>query len=356
MDIEDRVNLIKQVGEEIITESELRKLLETKQKPVAYDGFEPSGNVHIAQGVLRAINVNKMLRAGCKFKMLVADWHAWANNKIGGDLEKIKVVGEYLIEIWKACGMKAENIEFVWVSDLVKEESYWRKVMQIGRNTTIKRIVRCCQIMGRRMNEILKASQIIYPCMQAADIFHLGVDIAQLGMDQRKVNMLARELGPKLGYWKPVAVHHHMLLGLTYKKVSCAGIERTIELKMSKSKPESAIFMTDSQVVVKEKILNAYCPLTTEENPILEYCKYIIFEKFDSMVINRPKKYGGSLEVHSFKELCELYKNKQLHPLDLKIAVAEYINRILEPVRKYFVSNKKANRLLKQVKSFEVTR
>ena len=356
MDIEDRVNLIKQVGEEIITESELRKLLETKQKPVAYDGFEPSGNVHIAQGVLRAINVNKMLRAGCKFKMLVADWHAWANNKIGGDLEKIKVVGEYLIEIWKACGMKAENIEFVWVSDLVKEESYWRKVMQIARNTTIKRIVRCCQIMGRRMNEILKASQIIYPCMQAADIFHLGVDIAQLGMDQRKVNMLARELGPKLGYWKPVAVHHHMLLGLTYKKVSCAGIERTIELKMSKSKPESAIFMTDSQVVVKEKILNAYCPLTTEENPILEYCKYIIFEKFDSMVINRPKKYGGSLEVHSFKELCELYKNKQLHPLDLKIAVAEYINRILEPVRKYFVSNKKANRLLKQVKSFEVTR
>lgn len=356
MDIEDRVNLIKQVGEEIITESELRKLLETKQKPVAYDGFEPSGNVHIAQGVLRAINVNKMLRAGCKFKMLVADWHAWANNKIGGDLEKIKVVGEYLIEIWKACGMKAENIEFVWVSDLVKEESYWRKVMQIARNTTIKRIVRCCQIMGRRMNEILKASQIIYPCMQAADIFHLGVDIAQLGMDQRKVNMLARELGPKLGYWKPVAVHHHMLLGLTYKKVSCAGIEKTIELKMSKSKPESAIFMTDSQVVVKEKILNAYCPLTTEENPILEYCKYIIFEKFDSMVINRPKKYGGSLEVHSFKELCELYKNKQLHPLDLKIAVAEYINRILEPVRKYFVSNKKANRLLKQVKSFEVTR
>jgi len=75
MDIEDRLKLIKEVGEEIIQEDELKKLLESGEKLIAYDGFEPSGQIHIAQGILRAINVNKMIKAGVKFKMLVADWH-----------------------------------------------------------------------------------------------------------------------------------------------------------------------------------------------------------------------------------------------------------------------------------------
>ena len=76
MDIDERIALIKQVGEEILTEEELRELLAKKKNPVAYDGFEPSGKIHIAQGLLRAINVNKMTKAGCTFLMWVADWHA----------------------------------------------------------------------------------------------------------------------------------------------------------------------------------------------------------------------------------------------------------------------------------------
>ena len=39
----------------------------------------------------------------------------------------------------------------------------------------------------------LTAAQMMYPCMQAADVFYLKTDICQLGLDQRKVNMLARE-------------------------------------------------------------------------------------------------------------------------------------------------------------------
>ncbi|KKR30325.1 MAG: hypothetical protein UT63_C0102G0004, partial [Candidatus Gottesmanbacteria bacterium GW2011_GWC2_39_8] len=35
---------------EQITEEELKQLLETKTNPIAYDGFEPSGELHIAQG------------------------------------------------------------------------------------------------------------------------------------------------------------------------------------------------------------------------------------------------------------------------------------------------------------------
>jgi tyrosyl-tRNA synthetase len=358
MDTEKKLDLIRQVGEEFVGEDELKELLATGKKLIAYDGFEPSGNVHIAQGIMRAINVNKMTRAGVHFKMLVADWHGWANNKLGGDLSKIQTTGKYLIEVWKASGMDLKNVEFVWASDLAKDDNYWKLVMQVARNTTVNRIVRCGQIMGRKENEVLQSSQILYPCMQAADIFFLKADICQLGMDQRKVNVLAREIGPKLGFWKPVIVSHHMLMGLG-KPVSDEKdtTERAIELKMSKSKPDTAVFMTDSEEDIKRKIGKAHCPEgDAKENPIMEYCRYIIFEKFEAMEIKRPEKFGGDLHIKSYAELEDLFSKKLLHPMDLKTSVSFYINELVKPVREHFENDKKAKALLEQVRSFEVTR
>ena len=354
---EKRLSLIKQVGEEIITEEDLLTLLKEKPHPIAYDGFEPSGRIHIAQGILRAININKLTRAGIHFKMFVADWHGWANNKMGGDLEKIQVTGKYFIEVWKACGLDTKNVEFIWASDLLNNREYWKTVMSIARQTTLNRILRTTQIMGRNEKDTLQASQIFYPCMQAADIFHLKVDICQLGMDQRKVNILARELAPQLGYKKPIAIHHHMLMGLGEPIKSDDPIERAISMKMSKSKPDSAIFMTDTKEDIIRKIKKAYCPeKQTTDNPVLEYCKYILFERFPSIKIERPEKYGGNLEFTTYQELEACFTKGNLHPMDLKTAVTKYLDQLLEPVRVYFETNKEAKRLKELVESYEVTR
>src|SRR3989344_8724011 len=128
--------------------------------------------------------------------------------------------------------------------------------------------------------------------MQAADIFHLESDITQLGVDQRKVNILAREIGPKLGLWKPVVVSHHMLMGLGQPPSGeMSAEERALQMKMSKSKPETAIFMTDTEEEIARKLKKAYCPeRQIEGNPVLEYCKYIIFEKFKEFKIERAEK------------------------------------------------------------------
>jgi tRNA synthetases class I (W and Y) len=90
------------VGEECISASELRALLQSRcgsALPVVdsttattttatttnninngfvlYDGFEPSGRMHIAQGVLKAVNVNKCTACpGATFCFWVADWFA----------------------------------------------------------------------------------------------------------------------------------------------------------------------------------------------------------------------------------------------------------------------------------------
>ncbi|PIV08224.1 tyrosine--tRNA ligase [Candidatus Roizmanbacteria bacterium CG03_land_8_20_14_0_80_39_12] len=372
MDIKDRLDLISQVGEEIIGGEELKKLLESGEELIAYDGFEPSGQIHIAQGLVRAINVNKMIKAGVRFRMWVADWHAMANNKMGGDLEKIKTVGKYFIEVWRASGMDLSKVEFMWASDMAKNPDYWKLVLQVGKSNALKRFIRTAEMMGREESlEKLTGAHIIYSCMQVADIFMLKANITQLGMDQRKVNMLAREVGVQLGYWKPVVVSHHMLRGLS-KPVETPklgvstnaddAISRVIAHKMSKSNPDSAIFMTDTTEDIKRKINKAYClEGDIKENPILEYCKYIIFESFDRLnitefVVERPEKWGGNVILNSFQDLETKFVNKEIHPQDLKIAVVKYLNQLLQPVRKHFEENMEAKKLLETVKSYQVTR
>lgn len=77
--------MVRSIGEECVQEDELMNLLAKKPQPICYDGFEPSGRMHIAQGVMKAINVNKMTSAGCKVKIWIADSFAKINKKMGGD-------------------------------------------------------------------------------------------------------------------------------------------------------------------------------------------------------------------------------------------------------------------------------
>lgn len=350
--VDERIALIESVGEECHTKEGLRQLLEKKPTaPLCYDGFEPSGRMHIAQGVLKAINVNKLTDAGCEFVFWVADWFAQLNNKMGGDLKKIRVVGQYFIEVWKACGMNMDQVRFLWASDEINKrpDEYWSRVINIATLNSVSRIKRCCTIMGRADGDELSAAQIMYPCMQCADIFFLRADICQLGMDQRKVNMLAREYceqtKPKIKN-KPIILSHHMLPGL-----------KQGQEKMSKSDPTSAIFMEDSTAEVNSKIKGAFCPeATVEGNPVMEYVKYVVFPKLEALNISRSEENGGNKKYDSYEDLEADFASGVLHPGDLKPAVAKAINSILQPVRDHFSKDSDARKLLEQVKRYKSTR
>ncbi|KAJ0787959.1 putative tyrosine--tRNA ligase [Helianthus annuus] len=84
MSVEEKFRIVRSVGEECIQEDELLNLLTKKPQPVCYDGFEPSGRMHIAQGVMKTLSVNKLVSAGCKVKIWIADWFAFLNDKMGG--------------------------------------------------------------------------------------------------------------------------------------------------------------------------------------------------------------------------------------------------------------------------------
>ena len=46
--------------------------------------------------------------------------------KMDGDLKKIRMIGQYMIEIWKAIGMNMQNVQFLWASDEVSHYSLFK--------------------------------------------------------------------------------------------------------------------------------------------------------------------------------------------------------------------------------------
>ena len=83
------LDLLKRNMQEIVTEEELLSLNLSKSK--GYIGFEPSGIPPLGTGVLWPKKINDLVSAGVNFTILLADWHAFVNNKLSGDIEKIRL-------------------------------------------------------------------------------------------------------------------------------------------------------------------------------------------------------------------------------------------------------------------------
>ena len=232
-----------------------------------------------------------------------------------------------------------DKVKYIYASDYVNDAKYWELVLRTSKATSVKRVKRAMDIMGRSEDEAERdLSKLFYPAMQVSDIFYLDHDVAYGGMDQRHAHMLARDVSKKLNRKPPVAIHTPLLTGL-----QAGGRMDPTEVKMSKSKPDSMIGIHDNPDSVKNKLKKAYCPeKIVEGNPVLEICKYVIFPELQKEVflIERPEKFGGNLEFQNYMELEQSFV-KGLHPLDLKNATAEYINRILEPVHQFFNKNSK---------------
>lgn len=349
MDLESRLELIvREPTEEVITIEELRKLLEVNSRPKHYIGLEISGLLHLGSLVLTGFKINDMIKAGVECTVFLADWHTFINDKLQGDWDIIKSVAKYYEDAFK---FFCPGINVVMGSELYSSyKDYWNDLIRFSKHITLPRIMRSLTILGRSEKDKLDFAQLVYPAMQAVDIHALDVDIAHAGIDQRKVHMLARDIFPKMGWKVPVAIHHHLLPGLG-EPVSLgleddSSMDVKVSSKMSKSKPHTSIFIHDDEHVIREKMRRAWCPESIDGNPVLEIARYIIFHEFKEFIVDRPAKYGGSITFASYKELEEAYASKRLHALDLKNAVALYLNKIVEPVREYFKNRKEIMEVL----------
>jgi tyrosyl-tRNA synthetase len=320
MDLNSKMENIKRGTLEVVTEEELIDKIK-KDKPIAYIGYEPSGSVHLGH----AITVKKMIdlqNAGFKVKILLADFHAYLNGK--GSLEEIEEISNYNTKCFKALGL-SEDTEFILGSTFQTQEDYTYKIYELALSTTLTRAKRSMAQITRDSKDH-KVAEVIYPLMQVLDMIFLDVDVALGGMEQRKIHMLARESLPRMGYEAPVCLHTPLLHGTDGSD------------KMSSSK-ENYIAIDDEPDVIKKKLQKSFCPQgQVEGNPIIEIAEHFIFTEDKTLLIERPEKFGGNLELN-YKDLLEIYAKNELHPLDLKNSVIKRLIEVLEPVREYLKSD-----------------
>jgi tyrosyl-tRNA synthetase len=291
--------------------------------------------MHIGQGLIISRKLQDFRACGFDVIVFLADWHAYINDKLGGDIGKIRTCGKYIEDCFRAMGIGNGDpgVRFVYASELCGKLDYWEKVLRIAKSSSVARIKRSMTIMGRKEDEAdADSSKLIYPSMQAADIFQMELDVAYSGIDQRKAHMLARDAAEKLGWKKPAALHTPLLTGL-----SGAQKADSVDAKMSKSTPDNCIFIHDGVDDIKRKIRKAYCPEgDVKGNPVIDIYKYIIFPAAGSADIERQEKHGGNLKFASFAELEAVFIDKKLHPMDLKDGAAKSLAGILKPVHEYF--------------------
>ncbi len=324
MNVDEKIKLIKQDALELIGEQELIEILKQRTAK-SYWGIAPSGPPHI--GYYRTIAKQfDLIKAGFDHTILIANLHAYMDD-MKSPWEEINNRAEIYKKCLQLIGLEGKNVTYKFGTDFQLDQEYYKQLLRMMPYVTVKRAARAASEVCRNM-ENAKVSSIVYPLMQSLDCWALDIDLAYAGIDNRHVYMLTREIFPKLGFKKPSVLLTPLGLGLEGAK------------KMDASKKQGRLELFASEEEIRQKIMKAYCPQKQiEGNPVFEYMKYLIMKKEEKIVIKRPEKYGGDLIINSPEELEQKYLNGEIHPLDLKNATAEYLIKILKPIREYFEKN-----------------
>ena len=306
-----------------------------------YVGFEPSGKAHIGWKVI-SLQLKRMLEAKTNVLIFLADWHAWVNDKFGGNMEAIQVTAKYMEETFLALlgnpevGEGPGQVRFLWASKLMEDGDYWARVLRCSKGVTLARVRKTFTIMGRdESSSDNDLSRFYYPAMQAADIFELDIDVAIGGMDQRKAHMYMRDVAEKRKWKKATCLHTPIISSL---KSSGARME-SFDHKMSKSDPNSALLLHDPVERIKKKMRKAYLDPEDDNSPIYELIQDIILPEFGKVVVTPNPKFGDPSTWESLEDFKSAVKDGTLHPLDAKFGVADGIASGLAEVTNHFDQN-----------------
>ena len=326
MNTAERTELVTQFTEEVIETTEIETLFEERDAPSAYIGYAPTGEMHI--GHFTTIRkLADFIEAGLDVTVLIADLHAHLDDT-KTPFELLDSRSAYYETTTRAmidaAGADPEAISFIRGTEYQLEDPYTMDLYRTLADTTLSRAQRAGSEVVRQ-SENPKLGGVVYTLMQALDVAALEADIAYGGIDQRGIYMLAREQLPGLGYQKPACVFAPLLSGLSGGK-------------MSASEAGSKINLTDDDDAVESKINGAYCPAgEVDGNGVLEYLRFLVFpvleERDNSFVVERPEEYGGDLEYDGYEALEDDFVSGELHPADLKPAVAAAISDVIDPVR-----------------------
>ena len=161
---------------------------------------------------------------------------------------------------------------------------------------------------------------IFYPALQIVPtFFEKRRCLIPYGIDQDPYFRIQRDIAPKLGYYKTAGIMSIFIPGL-----------EGIKSKMSASKPETAIFLSDDPNIAAKKVMNAFTggqPTVKEQREkggIPEICCVyqwfkILFEPNEKGLIERYRKCKrgellcGECKIELAKRIKKFLENHQIN-------------------------------------------
>ena len=309
-----------------------------------YVGFEPSGKAHIGWKVL-SLQLKRMLEADVNVLIFLADWHAWVNDKFGGNMEDIQKTAVYMEETFRALldfpeeGDGPGQLRFYWASQLMDSGDYWARVLRCSKGATLPMVRKTFTIMGRdEASSDHDLSKFYYPAMQAADIFELDIDIAIGGMDQRKAHMFMRDMASKWNWKKATCLHTPILSSLKASGVRMDSFDH----KMSKSDPNGALLLHDTLEMVQKKMKKAYLDPEDEQSPVYELAEHVVLPEFGHIQVTPNPKFGEPSTWNDLASFKAAVMDGTLHPYDAKMGVAAGVAAGLSSIAEHFEANPEA--------------
>ena len=309
-----------------------------------YVGFEPSGKAHIGWKVL-SLQLKRMLEADANVLIFLADWHAWVNDKFGGNMEDIQKTAVYMEETFRALldypeeGDGPGQLRFYWASQLMDSGDYWARVLRCSKGATLPMVRKTFTIMGRdEASSDHDLSKFYYPAMQAADIFELNIDVAIGGMDQRKAHMFMRDMASKWNWKKATCLHTPILSSLKASGVRMDSFDH----KMSKSDPNGALLLHDTPEKVQKKMKKAYLDPEDKQSPVYELAEHVVLPEFGHIQVTPNPKFGEPSTWNDLASFKAAVMDGTLHPFDAKMGVAAGVAAGLSSIAEHFEANPEA--------------
>ena len=318
-----------------------------------YVGFEPSGKAHIGWKVL-SLQLKRMLEADANVLIFLADWHAWVNDKFGGNMEDIQKTAVYMEETFRALlgypeeGDGPGQLRFYWASQLMDSGDYWARVLRCSKGATLPMVRKTFTIMGRdEASSDHDLSKFYYPAMQAADIFELDIDVAIGGMDQRKAHMFMRDMASKWNWKKATCLHTPILSSLKASGVRMDSFDH----KMSKSDPNGALLLHDTLERVQKKMKKAYLDPEDEHSPVYELAQHVVLPEFGHIQVTPNPKFGEPSTWDNLNAFKQAVSDGTLHPFDAKMGVAAGVAAGLSAITEHFKANPEAYETMLEITS-----
>jgi tryptophanyl-tRNA synthetase len=279
---------------------------------VLYTGRGPSGDTHIGHIVPWIFTKWLQDRFHVKLYFQLTDDEKFLINPSLNHREAYRLAYENALDVI-AVGFDRENT--VMISNMRNAELMYNVAIRIAKHVTGS--------TAKAVFGFTDSSNIgiqFFPAMQAVPCFleslFTGENVPSLipaAIDQDPYWRIARDVAPKLGFYKPAQIHSRFLPGL-----GKGG-------KMSSSMPETCIFLVDEPDVATRKLMNAFTGgrATVEEQRRLggdpSICSVFQYEYF----LLEP-------DDEKLREIEEKCRRGELMCGEHKLMVAEKVVRFLE--------------------------